>query len=119
MHIENLKKWLKGEYVCSPDFKESLKNVIRDNEKDYKQMSKSLIGETIQNFFCNGFFGSRTYDLDGAEITRVYQNNHDVIVIEVKKLNGKYDYGYFEDEWEDWKCVYEHLDEWIKGEQNK
>lgn len=88
----------------------------KEEEKNYKQMAKSFIGEAMMDFFCNGFFGSRTYDLEGAEITKVYDNDNDnAIVIEVRKMNGRYDYGYFEDGWRDWKCVYEHLDEWVNG----
>ncbi len=120
MHIENLKKWLNGEYVSPPEFKESLSEIIIEYEKlkgnqDYKLMAKSFIGETIQNFFCNGFFGSRTYDLEDAEITKIYRDDDEGIVIEVRKSDGKYDYGYFNDSWDDWKCVYEHLDEWVNG----
>jgi hypothetical protein len=39
-------------------------------------------------------------------------------VIEVRKINGKYDYGYFNDGWDDWKTVYEYLDEWVNGIQD-
>lgn len=83
--------------------------------KDYKQMAKSFIGRELNDFFCNGFFGSRNYDLNGAEITRVYEDDDEAIVIEVKKLDDKYDYGYFDDGWNDWKTVYEHLEGWVNG----
>lgn len=124
MSIENLRKWLKGEYVSPPVFKESLIHIINDYERlidkenniDYKSMAKSFIGETIQDFFCNGFFGSRTYDLMGAEITKIYED--DGIVIEVKKVDDKYDYGYFNDGWKDWECVYNHLNKWVNEQQD-
>lgn len=83
-------------------------------DMDYEKMAKSFVGRTIEDFFCNGFFGSRTFDMEGAEIVRVYDNNYYNIVIEVKKRNGKYDYGYFNDDWYDWKYVYEHLKEWTE-----
>jgi hypothetical protein len=90
------------------------------DEKDYRLMAKSFIGETMKDFFCNGFFGSRTYDLTGAEITKVYDSADDnAIVIEVRKSDGRYDYGYFNDGWRDWQTVYKHLDEWVNGEQHE
>ncbi|MER2008504.1 MAG: hypothetical protein ABS939_13725 [Psychrobacillus sp.] len=124
MHVENLKTWLNGGYVSPPDFKDSLAHVIKDyerllekeNTKDYKVMTKGFIGETIKDFFCNGFFGSRNYDLTGAEIMGVYEvDEDDTIVIEVKKTDGKYSYGFFEGEWNDWETVYAHLEEWTKS----
>jgi hypothetical protein len=90
---------------------------LTSNEEDYRKMAKSFIGETIRDFFCNGFFGSRTFDMTGAEITKVYDSDDDnAIVIEVRKLDGKYDYGYFEDSRRDWQSVYEHLQEWTSGD---
>lgn len=127
-NVENLKKWLKGEYVSPPDFKESLIHVIKDyerllekeNTKDYKAMAKAFIGETMEDFFCNGFFGSRNYYMRGAEITKVYDSDDDdAIVIEVKKLDGKYDYGYFDGGWRDWQSVYEHLQEWTSRDSSE
>lgn len=89
------------------------KTLSGDGEKDYKQMAKSLIGETMKDFFCNGFFGSGTYDLTNSEITKIYDSDDDnAIVIEVRKTGGKYGYGYFEGGWRDWKTVYEHLKQW-------
>lgn len=84
-------------------------------KKDYKEMCQSLVGESINDFFCNGFFGSSTYDLGGSEISRVYESE-DGIAIKVKKIDGRYDYGYFNQEWRDWETVYEYLCGWIKGE---
>ncbi len=85
--------------------------------KNYKQMAKAFIGDTIKDFFCNGFFGSSIYDLRGAEIIKVYDSDDDnAIVIEVKKNDGRYDYGYFDGGWRDWKSVYEHLQEWTNRE---
>lgn len=94
-------------------FEEALKIIeeIKD-ARDYKRMASSFIGMEIQDFYCNGFFGSNNYDLEGAEITRIYQDDG-AIIIEVKKTNSQYDYGYFQGGWADWKSVYEHLDEWI------
>lgn len=89
------------------DFKE-------ENYTDYKQMVKLFVGETIKDSFCNGFFGGSNYDLNGAEITKINQYNNG-IVIEVIKSNGKYDYGYFDDNWNDWECVYKHLSKWVDG----
>ncbi|MBS4175859.1 hypothetical protein [Bacillus sp. FJAT-49736] len=48
-------------------------------------VEKGIFRETIQNFFYNGFFGSRTYDLNGAEITGTYKNDEKGIVMEVRK----------------------------------
>lgn len=84
---------------------------------DYKQLCQSFIGENIENFFCNGFFGSRTFDLRGAEILRIFEEDQDTITIEVLKINDKHDYGYFNDGWNDWKTVYEHLEEWTNEEE--
>lgn len=83
--------------------------------KDYESLAMSFIGEEINDSFCNGFFGSGTFDLNGAEITRIYKHNLNEIKIEVKKSNGTYDYGCFEEGWCDWQYVYEHLDEWVNG----
>ncbi|MEL3959425.1 site-specific DNA-methyltransferase [Caldifermentibacillus hisashii] len=77
-------------------------------------MVKLFVGETIKDSFCNGFFGGSNYDLNGAEITKINQYNNG-IVIEVIKSNGKYDYGYFGDNWNDWECVYKHLSKWVDG----
>jgi len=86
---------------------------LESNSKDYEKMSKSFIGERMKDFFCNGFFGSRTFDMQGSEITRIYESDdEDAIIIEVRKLDGKYDYGYFRDYWRDWECVHEFLEEW-------
>lgn len=96
---------------------EKLENELKviEDDKDYKQMAKAFIGETIEDFFCNGFFGSRNFDMAGAEVTMVYDSEDDnAIVIEVKKSDGKYDYGYFDGDWRDWESVYEHLKEWTK-----
>lgn len=87
------------------------------DSEDYEILTKSLIGETIQNFFCNGFFGSRTFDLTGAEIVRIYKSDDNSIVIEVKKYNGNYEYGYFEEGRNDWKTVYEYLCKWMQEEE--
>lgn len=94
--------------------------IVSVDRKDYKQMAKTFIGETMVDFFCNGFFGSRAFDMAGAEITKVYDSDDDdAIVIEVRKLGGKYDYGYFKDFWRDWQTVYEHLEEWTSEDSNK
>lgn len=93
-----------------------MKDIERDleimkNSRDYETLSKSFAGETIKDFFCNGFFGGSTYDLEGAEITRIYEDE-DAIVLEVKKTNKKRDYGYFSGHWEDWKTVHDFLERW-------
>lgn len=101
-------------------FEELLKE-IKDGKfdlKDYESMAKSFVGKDINDFFCNGFFGSSTYDLAGAEITRVYKSDSDGIIIEVRKTNDSYDYGYFDDGWENWKTVYELINEWVYGTEN-
>lgn len=90
----------------------------KQEEFDYITKVQSFIGKTIQDFFCNGFFGSDTYNLEGAEIIEIRKDEDDGIVIEVRKTNGKYDYGYFNDGWDDWKIVYEYLDEWVNGNRH-
>lgn len=84
--------------------------------KDYETLCQNFIGKELNDFFCNGFFGSDTYDLEDARITQVFKSDTDCIKIEVKKVNGEYDYGYFEDGWCDWETVYEHLNKWVYGE---
>lgn len=115
--LEKLIKACKPHTPIQKDiFEEALKIVDEiKNVKDYKQLALSFIGMRIDDFFCNGFFGSGTYDLEDAEITRIYRDEDDDIVIEVKKRNSQYDYGYFEGDWADWQSVYEHLDEWVNG----
>ena len=81
-------------------------------KEDYKSMVKELIGETIYSDYCNGVFGSRNYDLHGAKIVGVFESDG-AIVVEVKKTDNKYDYGYFSGDWKSWKYVYEYLYEWI------
>lgn len=91
------------------------------NARDYRQMAVSFVGTYINDFFCNGFFGSDTYDLEGAEILRVYEEYDEydsgdgTIILEVRKLNDIVDYAYFSDGWNDWETVYKHLDEWVNG----
>jgi hypothetical protein len=82
--------------------------------KDYESLARSFVGKELNDFYCNGFFG-RTYDLDGAEITKIYKSDIEEITIEVKKSNGEYDYGYFEGDWCEWQYVYEHLEQWVNG----
>lgn len=79
---------------------------------NYKHKCQAFVGEDIEDFFCNGFFGSDTYDLRGARIEGIFEND-DEIKIEVLKLNDEVDYGYFDGGWKDWKTVYEHLNEWV------
>lgn len=104
--------------VSLDEFIEKLEKVLSNNPKDYKSMSKIFIGETIKNFFCNGFFGGDTYDLEGAKITRVYESSEGAVV-EVAKENGRYEYALFDDDWKDWKTVYEHLSEWTNEKQEE
>lgn len=80
-------------------------------EKDYEHKARQFIGKTIRNSFCNGFFDdSKQYNLAHSEITRIYEND-DEIVIEVEK-GSECDYGRFDGGWKCWKTVYEHLQEW-------
>lgn len=109
---EDIKKLV--EEINSKQGGEFWYKTLTNNVEDYKKMAKSFIGETIQDFFCNGFFGSRTFDLTGAEITRIYRDD-DGITIEVKKIDDKYEYGCFENGRDDWQYVYEYLDNWING----
>ncbi|MGD6876863.1 hypothetical protein [Bacillus infantis] len=100
---------------------EKFKDLLNDVEngkydmKDYETLARSFIGKTLDDFYCNGFFGGRNYDLSGAEIMKITKSEPEEITIEVLKADGQYDYGYFDGGWCDWKVVYEHLDEWVNG----
>lgn len=107
-----LVKWL-GE---DGRYKELLSEIEKGifDAKNYQQMCQSFVGDTLSDFFCNGFFGSRTFDLNGAKILRVYESiEEDAIKIEVMKFNNEFEYGYFNDGWNSWETVYEHLYEWV------
>lgn len=84
--------------------------------ESYALECKKFIGATIKDFFCNGFFGSRTFDLGGAEIINLY-SNVDEIVMEVEKTNGIHEVAYFNDGWNNWETVYDYLVEWTKKEE--
>lgn len=109
------------EPVAVPGFYEENEiKLVESKLKDYKQIAKAQIGETFKDDYCNGFFGSRNFDLAGARITRIYEveNNDDEleIVVEIQYKNGKYDYGYFLESYANWKSVAEHLEQWITTE---
>lgn len=92
--------------------------LIEQTEAAYKKQAKNQIGETLKDQFCNGFFGSRNFDLEDATITKIYDSDEDnAIVIEVQYKNGKYDYGYFTESYREWQAVANYLEEWIMGEQ--
>lgn len=95
--------------------------IMEKNDEDeiYEESSKLFVGKTIKNFFCNGFFGGSTYDLEESRITNIYQDDGDGIIIEVKKRNGKYDYACFNESYDDWKCVYEYLKEWTSEDSEE
>lgn len=89
-----------------------IRECLDDMKPNYRKMCKSLVGEPINDFFCNGFFGSSTYDLAGATIFRVFDQENE-IVVEVQKLNGIHEYGYFDGGSANWKIVYEYLNDWV------
>lgn len=84
---------------------------------DYESLARLFVGEVISDMFCNGFFGSSEYDLSDATITRVFENENENPEIEVRKIDSRYAYAEFDDQWSNWKEVYEHLDEWVFGEE--
>lgn len=89
--------------------------ILVSEDNSFKALSKQFIGETITDFFCNGFFGSRNYDLADAVITKIRDSDKkNAIIVEVKKTDGETDYGYFEESWRDWESVYLHLKGWTQ-----
>ena len=79
-------------------------------ENNYRKMAGLFTGYTIHDDYCNGFFG-KVFDLYGAEIIRMTESDG-AIVVEVKKTDGKYAFGYFSGVWKDWKQVYDYLENW-------
>lgn len=125
--IEEIKKYLRAEiehhkgHWFTDDHSSTIKAILEKVEEieqthtDYKRMAQEFVGDELSDMYCNGFFG-RIYDLDGAEITRIYDSDYDdAIVIEVRKEDGKYEYGYFDSHWRDWESVYKTIKEWING----
>ena len=98
-------------------YKELLSEITsgKYDAKNYESLAMSFVGEELNDSFCEGFFGSGTFDLNGALITRIYKHNLNEIKVEVKKSNGTFDYGCFEGGWCNWQYVYEHLDKWVNG----
>lgn len=80
---------------------------------DFQALSQQFVGKRLKDFFCNGFFGSREYDLENALILKIYEaSDYPAIIIEVLKSNDRISYGEFDGSWNDWQTVYEHLVEW-------
>lgn len=82
---------------------EKLEKIIEELIKEKSRVKyNEFVGIEIKDFFCNGFFGSREYDLEGAMIIE----NTDKILT-VRKRNGQIAQANLEG-WD----MREHINEW-------
>lgn len=85
--------------------------------KDYRVLANTFVGKTLENSFCNGFFGSREYYLRGAEIVSVKGVEGKLIQVVVEDCEGNTKIGELDEGWADWKTVCELLREWTDSDR--
>lgn len=85
--------------------------------KDYRILANAFIGKTIKDFFCNGFFGSREFELAGAEVVSIKGTEGGLIQVIVEDCDGRIKIGEFDEGWANWKTVYNHLQQWTTPEK--
>jgi hypothetical protein len=110
MNIETLLNELTEAAGKSEEQKiQEIKKVVLDKWEAETFDRQSYVGKRLNDWFCNGFFGSETdVNLDDAVIISVGYDT-----VEVVETNGKRQIAYFEDGWR--QQMKSLLDEWIEG----
>jgi hypothetical protein len=96
-------------YIIFLDNAKEILEAIRKLSSSSVYKKTDFVGMTIQDFYCNGFFG-RTYDMEGSVIIGFGTDHNDEYYLRVKKLDGDIEVAHFGSR--DLDMVEEYIEEW-------